>query len=96
MTKLIMVDTISQHRVRFVVELNDDEPNVLAHVEVHDRLDDIDFREFSQEHIGNVIISQREISKEDYLHMFDEDNDYLSSWPEDQKLSFINKLLQEN
>ena len=91
MTKLVMIDTISQHRVRFVIELNDDEPVDFALNELNDRIDDPEFTEFSQEHLGNVFFSHREISKEDYLRLFDEDNDYLSSWSEDQKLKFINK-----
>lgn len=92
MSKLVMVDTISQHRVRYVVELNDDEPAKYARDEVIARDDDPAFHEFSQEHLGVAIVSHREISKEDYLRLFDEDNDYLASWSEDQKLNFINKL----
>ena len=92
MTKLVMVETISQHRLRFVVELNDDEPIDHAEDQFMFREDDPAFQEFSQEHLGNVIVSSREISKEDYLHMFDEDNDYLASWSEDQKFKLINKI----
>jgi hypothetical protein len=87
-----MIDTISQHLVRFVIELEDNEPNQNAEDILVDRIEtDASFHEFSQAHLGNVILSKREISKEDYLRLFDEDNDYLSSWSEDQKLKFINK-----
>jgi hypothetical protein len=96
MTKLVMIDTISQHLIRFVVELEDNEPDQNAEDILVDHIEtDASFHEFSQAHLGNVILSKREISKEDYLRLFDEDNDYLSSWSEDQKLKFINKS-QEN
>jgi len=94
MTKFIMVEAISQHRVRYVVELNDDEPNDYAEDQFIYREDDPEFHEFSQQHLGNIIVSHREISKDDYLLMFDEDNDYLASWSEDQKFKFINKSLE--
>jgi len=94
MTKFVMVETISQHRVRYVVELNDDEPIDHAEDQFMFREDDPEFHEFSQEHLGNVIVASREISKEDYLRTFDEDNDYLASWSEDQKIKFINKSLE--
>jgi hypothetical protein len=92
MKKLVLVDCISQHRIRYVVEVNN----------IDDALDEVvaneynaDFEEFSQEHLGQVIVSHREISKEEYLKIFNEDNDYLQSWTEEQKLRFINKINYE-
>ena len=40
-------------------------------------------------------ISHREISKEEYMTLFDKDNDYLKSWKEEKKLTFINKINYE-
>jgi len=92
MTKLVIIDTISQHLVRFVVELEDNEHIQNAEDILVDHIEtDESFHEFSQKHLGNVILSKREISKEDYLRLFDEDNDYLAEWSVDQKLKFINK-----
>ena len=48
--------------------------------------------EVSQKHINNDIISHRVISKEEYIEIFDQDNDYLRSWDETQKLNLITKL----
>ena len=91
MKKLVMVDCISQFRIRFAVEVEDNIDHALD--EVHMREGDIDnFHEFSQEHLGLMTISHREINKEEYLKMFDKDNDYLKSWTEDQKLRFINSI----
>jgi hypothetical protein len=47
--------------------------------------------EFSQEHIGEQVISHRVISNEEYMRMFDEDNSYLASWENEKKLGFITK-----
>jgi hypothetical protein len=90
MKKLVMVDTISQHRVRYVVEVEDNIEHALD--EVVYREHDIGFKEFSQMHLGNVIVSHREISEQEYLKMFNEENDYLSEWPEEQKKTLINVI----
>ena len=85
-----MVDCISQFRIRYCVEVEDDIDHALD--EVICEYDNLEFKEFSQEHLQPcpVILSHREISKEEYLRMFDEDNNYLKSWPEEKKLEFIN------
>jgi hypothetical protein len=90
MKKLIMVDVLSQYRMRYVVEVEDDVSHALDEVTM--RLNDIDFQEFSQLHLGETIISHKEIDKADYLRMFDEDNDYLKEWTEEEKLKFVNKI----
>jgi hypothetical protein len=90
MKKLVMVDCISQFRMRYVVEVEDDIDHALD--EVVCREGDTSFQEFSQQHLGHTIFSHREISKEEYLKTFDIDNDYLRQWDEEKKLSFINKI----
>lgn len=90
MSKIVMVDVISSHLLRYAVEVKDD---------LADALDewvwsqaDPNFKEFSQKHIGTMVASHRVISKEEYLAMFDEDNDYLKEFSENQKLKFINVI----
>ena len=92
MKKLVMVDCLSQFRIRYCVEVEDDIDHALE--EGICLSDDLEFHEFSQEHLmpSPVILSHREISKEEYLRMFDEDNSYLKSWSEDQKIRMINKI----
>jgi hypothetical protein len=96
MKKLVMVEVLSQFRNRYVVEVEDN---------IDDALDDYvcneyntNYKEFSQKHLEpTTIIDHYEINKEEYLKMFDIDNDYLQSWTEEQKLTFINKInYQEN
>jgi len=54
--------------------------------------DDGNLREFSQKHIDENITSVREIDREEYLRLFNEDNDYLQDWDDDHKLSFVNVI----
>lgn len=87
MKKLVLVDVISQFRIRYVVEVEDDINHALDEVVCNDNLE-----EFSQEHLGHVIFSHREITNEEYFKIFDTDNDYLKSWTPEQKIQFINKI----
>jgi hypothetical protein len=89
MTKLVLVEEISTFLMRYVVELNDDDPNFYAEDTVCMNQDDT--TEFSQKHVGTSILSSRELSKEEYIKLFDADNEYLSMWTEEQKLARINK-----
>ena len=89
MPKIVLVETVSMFRHVYAVELNDDEPNEYA-------LDDVTMQEkgldgFAQEHISEDIFSHRVITEEEYIKLFDELNDYLKSWPPEQKKSFIYK-----
>ena len=86
-----MVEELCTFRHRYVVELNDDDPPEWAKDSVVCK-DPESFCEFSQYHLGDQIISHRVISEEEYLCMFDKDNDYLDDWPTEKKLSFINRL----
>jgi hypothetical protein len=94
MKKIVMVEVLSQFRIRYAVEVEDEIQHALD--EVVCRESDIDFKEFSQEHLEpTVFVNHYEVSKEEYLKMFDEDNDYLKNWTDDQKLGFINAINYE-
>jgi hypothetical protein len=91
MKKLVMVEVLSQFKLKYVVEVEDDIEHALDEVLL--RESDADFKEFSQAHLmPTVLLSHKEISKEDYLRIFDEDNDYLKSWTDEQKLRCINTI----
>jgi hypothetical protein len=96
MKKLVMVEVLSQFRNRYVVEVEDDIDHALDDYVCNEY--NANYKEFSQKHLEpTTIIDHYEISKEEYLAMFDQDNDYLKSWTEDQKLTFINTInYQEN
>lgn len=73
-------------RMRYVIEADNAE-HAKDEVTMNN---DGNLREFSQYHVDEVITSAREIDREEYLRMFNEDNEYLQDWDEDQKLDFIN------
>ncbi len=50
------------------------------------------FKEFSQHHIDEVIVSSRELSAKDYLKLFDTDNDYCKNWDIADKMKSINSI----
>ena len=83
-----LVETISMFRMRYVIEANnaDDAKDEVT------MNNDGNLHEFSQQHLDEVITSAREIDREEYLRMFNEDNDYLQDWDEEQKLSFVNVI----
>lgn len=83
-----MVETISMFRIRYVIEAENAD-HAKDEVTMNN---DGNLREFSQYHVDEMITSTREIDREEYLRMFDEDNDYLAGWDEDQKLDFINVI----
>jgi hypothetical protein len=89
---LFIVETISSHRMRYAVEAHTLE-DALDEVTVKNELYDEDWREMSQHHIGESISSSREVTSEEYLKVFDEDNEYLREWPDEQKFQFINHIV---
>jgi NAD-specific glutamate dehydrogenase len=89
-----MVDVLSSFRIRYVVKVESDVRDALD--EVVWREGDTTFKEFSQKHIDpTAIIDHREITEEEYLELFDKDNDYLAVWTDEQKKSFINVIEYE-
>ena len=87
--KLVLVETVSVFRHRYVVECNEEEH---AADEVVCRLGNDDFEEFSQHHIDENISSTRVITEQEYMELFDKDNHYLAKWDAEQKKRFINKI----
>jgi hypothetical protein len=91
MKKLVMVEVLSQFRLRYAIEVEDDIDH--AADEYICREHNLDFKEFSQKHLEpTTLIDHYEITEEEYLKMFDEDNDYLKDWSREDKLKMINKI----
>ena len=93
MPKIVLVETVATFRHMYAVAVKDDEPIEYA-------LDDVtayatgfenELTEFAQNHVGEDIFSYREISEEEYLKIFDKENDYLSDWDDNQKKQYIYK-----
>ena len=90
MSKLYLVETISMFRMRYVVECKE-EGHALDTVTMHNAGGE-ELKEFSQQHLDEVISSSREISRIEYLDLFDKDNEYLKDWNESQKLQYVNTV----
>ena len=82
-TQLVLVECISQFRQRYLVEVPvgiDDYGNDKA-LWALDTVTMEEAKEFSQAHLGEVIVSHRVISEEDALELARTDNDYIrNSW----------------
>lgn len=80
-TELVLVESISTFRMRHVVEV----PKGKAEWAM-DTVVCQEAKEFSQQHIGDQIVSHRVMTKEEVVALSDIDNDYCKSWTEEQKL----------
>jgi len=89
--KKYLVETVSMFRMRYVIECESEE-HAMDSVTMNDVEE---LKEFSQLHLDEIITSTRELSDEEYLVMFDKDNDYLKSWSNELKLSLVNKVNYE-
>jgi len=80
-----LVETVSMFRMRYVIEANNAE-----HAKDEVTTNEGQLYEFSQLHVDEMITSVREIDQAEYLRQFDEDNEYLKEWADEDKLSFVN------
>jgi len=98
-TQLVLVETISQFRHRYVVEVPvgvDDYGNDKS-LWALDTVTCEEAEEFSQKHVGETILSHRVITKKEALRLCDEDNEYANSWTNEHKIkTFITKWTDTN
>lgn len=94
MSKFVLVETLSQYRMRYLIEVPDNHAEVTpdqygcsAITWAEDTVVCEEMKEFSQKWLGETIIGSREIAKEDIIPFCDEDNDYSKNWTEEQKLN---------
>jgi hypothetical protein len=76
-----MVECVSQFRERYVIEVDAAYPEYA--------LDDVAMgrcKEFSQVHLGEVVVSHRVVGVDEVLAICDEDNAYVKSWSDEKKL----------
>lgn len=95
MSKYVLVETISQYRMRYVIEVpdnhNDGEFPCTAKQWAEDTVTMEEMKEFSQQWLGEVISSSRELTREQIIELVNEDNDYCNGkygtpWSDEQKL----------
>lgn len=78
----VMVEAVSQFRMRYMVEVDADHPEWAM-----DTVTMQEAKEFSQEHIGEVITSHRVVTEEEALALCDVDNNYVAGWTKAQKMN---------
>ena len=85
MTKIFMVEAISQHRIVYAVQAENKE---LA-VKTIEHCNDEQLKEAAQQHLGEQLITCYQVSREQYIDVFDSINDYLKQWPDNEKMKYI-------
>ena len=94
----VVITAISMYRMRYVMHRDDllqvAEENLNQPPEnliecARDIVSSEECEEFSQEHVGEYIVDTVEMTESDVLELFDKENDYLSEWSREQKLSFM-------
>lgn len=81
-TEWVLVECVSTFRERYMVEVPVGKKEWALDTVVMNEA-----KEFSQEHLGEHIVSHRVVTKEEALTICDEDNQYCNGWPIDKKES---------
>jgi hypothetical protein len=91
-TELVLVECVSTFRMRYMVEVPKGKADwALDTVTMNEA------HEFSQEHLGEQIVSHRVMSEDEAIALCDVDNHYCSTWSRDKKLeAFVTKWKEEN
>lgn len=78
----VLVECVQSYRMRYMVEVPEGKSEwALDTVSMHQA------KEFSQQDIGETIVSHRVISEEDALELCDVDNHYAKSWTGHHKVT---------
>ena len=89
--KIFVVETVSVFRHTYYVRAKESShamDEVVCNVEgYNDR-----WIEGSQFHVGENIANCIEVTEEEFLKLFDKENDYLKDWTDERKLEMINVI----
>ena len=93
-TEFVLVETMSMFRMRYVIEV----PKGKSEYALDDVvMREAELKEFSQEHLDEIIVSHRTIKPKKILKLIDNDNEYCKSWSPEKKLqSFVNFMETKN
>lgn len=84
---IVLVETISTFRVRYAARVPKGKKDWAL-----DSVTMEEVQEFSQKHLDETIVSHRLLTNEQYLELFDEDNDYLSHIHKEKKFEYITDI----
>ena len=97
-TQWVLVEAVSTFRQRYMVEVpvgidrygKDKADWALDTVTLEEA------KEFSQEHLGETIVSHRVVTKEEALAMCDKENEYAKVWNDDMKIQAFFTTMAEH
>lgn len=98
-TQWVLVECVSTFRQRYMVEVpvGTDAQGKDKTLWALDTVTMEEAKEFSQEHIGEQIVSHRVVSKKEALELCDQDNDYTKSWDKELKMkTFFTTCEEQN
>ena len=97
-TQWVLVEAVSMFRERYMVE-------VPVGVDMYGKdktlwaLDTVtmeEAKEFSQQHLGQTIVSHRVVTEEEALELCDKDNDYVKKWSDELKIQTFFTTMAEH
>lgn len=89
-TEFVLVECVSTFRMRYMVEVPKGKADwALDTVTMNEA------GEFSQEHLGEQIVSHRVVSKEDALALCDADNEYAKTWNDEKKMEVFFDMIDK-
>lgn len=77
----VLVETVSTFRMRYMVEVPEGKADWALDTVVMEEA-----KEFSQDHIGENILSHRVVSEEEAIALCDQDNKYCVDWSKEKKM----------
>ncbi len=97
-TQWVLVETVSTFRERYMIEVpvgvdrygKDKADWALDTVTLEEA------KEFSQEHLGETIVSHRVVTKEEALAMCDKENEYAKVWNDEMKIQAFFTTMAEH
>ena len=91
-TNYYLVETISLFRMRYIVKAKNAE-HASDEVIMNLGSDKTDFKEFSQHHLDEVVSYTKKMTREEVIELCDQDNDYLKTWSDEQKLKSLTNTI---
>lgn len=79
-TELILVECVEMFRMRYLCEVPEGKPDYAI-----EKVNLRQAKEFSQQYLGEMVVSHKHMTELDALILCDLDNDYSRSWTDEHK-----------
>ena len=96
MSKFVLVETIAQYRMRYVIEVQEGTESSCEEL-AKSVVEAESAQEFSQLYLGETFLSTKIIEKSAVLELCDKDNTYAKDWKEPKKIeTFVTRKIENN